>query len=140
MHNDAFIVIRYLSIHALLLLTATCTKISNKSESRFRCTFCNTCFPWQKGLSEHILKEHGTQLENGKLQCKLCNVTFAAMRGLRKHAHIHARTKESGFGCNYCKVSFKRSYSYTTHLKTRMHLENSGEINDATNLGNKSSQ
>lgn len=87
------------------------------SVTLLRCPHCSTTFVRKKSLENHILKYHGTAVEDGKTP----ESEFVTFKGDKKAASINNNRldKETEFRCNICLSKFAHRKSLNNHMKMK---------------------
>ncbi|XP_030752940.1 oocyte zinc finger protein XlCOF6-like isoform X3 [Sitophilus oryzae] len=85
----------------------------------FACTQCDKKYTSNKGLQDHVKREH-SRLEESlkKFRCSTCDYQTLRMANLRRHETIHlAPTERQLFCCTHCDRKFRAKVYLKRHLE-----------------------
>ncbi|XP_059079237.1 zinc finger protein 845-like [Tigriopus californicus] len=91
----------------------------------FSCSQCEQIFDLAKNLTDHVVSEHGTDIQ---IYCPSCDKSFAANQtdqGLEAHYRVcinekKAKSSSELFQCEECGKNFKHRCGYKHHLNVHM--------------------
>lgn len=94
------------------------TEVHGIKRPEFKCGYCGKIFTETGQMNNHIREVH--KGEKSKI-CSVCSKGFFRTADLKRHERIHEPIREKKFSCEVCNSKFKDKYSYSRHLRKKLH-------------------
>lgn len=89
---------------------------ASKVKPKYKCSYCQIEFGWERTLQEHIRKAHRVRTTALKrFYCKQCPKSFSQSHGLS--GHIKSVHEGRLYECNICARPFTHKVSVNIHMK-----------------------